>query len=224
MIPSYVSASLTDKDKINHEWSDWDPYELIPDADADTIKALSSVSLSGMLSFVIGCLEWVTYRCSYDNEYTLPFEYIEAFWVYVAGIEDAIPEEVTDDDRWEGPLDGPINLLIGKFYSTIQTFEFGGSPVEAAFSAKVALHVLYDSEPFLLWQSEVLKRLNKYSPSDGSEEDFNPVVQQILNQDLDYMPDQVNERVKEMLMKIDYKSNRFLAGIGDQLLEYAAKL
>lgn len=224
MIPSYVNASLTNKETISHEWSDWDPYELIADADEDTIQALSTVSLSGMLSFVIGCLEWVTYRCSYDKNYSLPFEYIEAFWVYVAGIEEAIPEEVTNDDRWEGPLDGPINLLIGKFYSTIQTFEYGGSSVEAAFSAQVALHVLHDTDPFMIWQSEVLDRLNKYSPTDGSEVDFNPVVQQILNPNIDYRSDQVNELVKEMLLKIDYKSNRFLVDIGDQLLEYAEKL
>lgn len=210
MIPTYVRSATVDKDTIHHKWSDWDPYELIPEADDDTILALSSVSLSGRLGFVIGCLEWVTHRCSHDDSYRLPQEYIEAFWLYVAGVEAALPNETTDDDRWEGPLDGPVNLLIGKFYTTIHTVDFGGSPVEAAFSAQVALHVLHDPDPFLRWQTEVLDRLNKHSASDGSEEDFNPIARQLLDPSIEYRSDSVDTLINETLSEIDFKSNRFL--------------
>ena len=51
MIPPYVTTSLIDKETISHEWSDWDPYELIDNADENTIEALSTVSLSGKLCF-----------------------------------------------------------------------------------------------------------------------------------------------------------------------------
>lgn len=224
MIPPYVPTSLIKKERISHKWSNWDPYELIAEANEDTIQALSTVSLSGILCFVIGCIEWATYRCSYDDNYSLPFEYIEAFWVYIAGVEEALPEEATNDDRWEGPLDGPINLLIGKFYTTNHTYDFGGSPIEAALSAQVVLHVLHDQDPFLSWQSDVLDRLIKYSASDVSEDNFNPLAQQILDPNFDYRPDQVNVLIKNMLLRVDLVSNRFLSHVSKEVLEQAKKL
>ena len=139
-------------------------------------------------------------------------------------MEEAVPPEVSDDDRWKGPLDGPVNLIIGKFFTTIHSFEYGGSSVEAAFSAEVVKYVLDDQEPFLRWQADVLVRLNKYSASDGSEDDFNPVAQQILDPNFDYRIDRVNGLIKEMLLKVDLKSNRFLSHLSKNVLEYVKKL
>ena len=224
MIPPYIHKSVFNKETISHEWNDWDPYELIADANEDVIQALSKLPLSGMLCFVVGCIEWVVYRCSYDDNYRLPYEYIEAFWVYLAGVEISIPEEVTEDDRWEGPLDGPINLVIGKFYTTNHTFDFGGSPVEAAFPAKVVLHVLHDPDPFLQWQGEVLDRLNRFYASKDFTDRFKIIHKQILNPDFDYRPELVNSLIREMLLSIDFSSNRFLHHIEKEVLEYTDSL
>lgn len=224
MIPTYIHKSVFNKETISHKWNDWDPYELISDANQDVILSLSKLSLSGMLCFVVGCIEWVVYRCSYDHNYRLPYEYIEAFWVYLAGVESAIPEEVTEDDRWEGALDGPINLVLGKFYTTNHTFDFGGSPVEAAFSAQVALHVLHDLDPFLRWQTEVLDRLNRFYASNDSADGFKIIPHQILNPDFDYRPELTNSLIREMLLGIDFASNRFLHHIKKEILEYAENL
>lgn len=224
MIPPYIHKSVFNKGTISHEWNDWDPYELIPDANEDVIQALSALSLSGMLCFVIGCIEWVVYRCSYDESYRLPYEYIEAFWVYLAGVETAIPEEVTADDRWEGALDGPINLVLGKFYTTNHTFDFGGSPVEAAFPAQVVLHVLSDRDPFLRWQAEVLDRLNRFYTSKDSTDEFKIIPQQILNPAFNYRPELANSLIRKMLLSIDFASNRFLHDIEKEVLEYANSL
>lgn len=224
MAPPYVHESVFNKETISHEWNNWDPYELIPDANENVIKALSTISLSGMLCFVVGCIEWVTYRCSYDDNYRLPFEYIEAFWVYLGGVETAIPEEVTDDDRWEGPLDGPVNLVLGKFYTTNHTFDFGGSPLEAAFSAQVVLHVLDDPKPFLRWQTAVLDRLNRFYPSETSTDGFTTIPQQILNPDFDYRIELANSLIKGRLLNIDFASNRFLLKVEQEVLEYANNL
>ena len=51
MIPSYIHKSVLNKETINHEWDDWDPYELISDSSEDTIQSLNTLSLSGMLCF-----------------------------------------------------------------------------------------------------------------------------------------------------------------------------
>lgn len=224
MIPPYIHKSVFNKETISHKWNDWDPYELITDADDDVIQALSKLPLSGMLCFVVGSIEWVVYRCSYDHNYRLPYEYIEAFWVYLAGVESALPEEVTEDDRWEGALDGPINLVLGKFYTTNHTFDFGGSPVEAAFPAQVAIHVLHDPEPFLRWQTEVLCRLNRFYAYKDHPNDFGIIPQQILDPNFDYRPELANSLIKEMLLNIDFASNRFLKKIKGEVFQYANSL
>lgn len=221
MPPSYVKSCLIDKDKVNYEWSDWDPYELIEEADEKTVEVLNRLSLSGMLCFVTGCLEWVAYRCSYDDKYTLPFEYIEAFWVYLAGLEIALPDEVTDDDRWEGPLDGPVNLLIGKFYSTAQVFDFGGSATEAAFSAQVVKYILNDPEPFLQWESAVLSRLNKYASLKYRSDELHPIAKQIVDPGFEYNIEIERVLIRKNLLEINPHSNRFLSGLDKELKEYA---
>jgi hypothetical protein len=224
MIPPYLHKSVFNKKTIKYEWNDWDPYEVIAEANEGIIKALSTISLPGMLCFVVGCIEWVAYRCSYDDKYRLPCEYIEAFWVYLAGVETAIPEEVTDDDRWEGPLDGPVNLVLGKFYTTIHTSDFGGSPAEAAIPAQVVLHVLDDPKPFLRWQTAVLDRLNKFYPSETSVDGFRIIPQQILDPDFDFRMELANSLVRRMLLNIDFTSNRFLDRVRKDVSDYANSL
>lgn len=224
MSPTYIHQSVFNKKTINHDWNDWDPYELIPNVDSNIVQSLNKISLTGILCFVVGCIEWVSYRCSYDNNYRLPYEYIEAFWVFLAGLDDIVPAETTEDDRWEGPLDGPVNLVLGKFYTTNHTFDFGSSPTEAAFCSQVALHVLADKEPFLIWQEKVLKRLRDYYSSDNSNIESNIISQQILDPNFDFHIAETTSLVKTMLSRIDYSSNRFLFPNRKKIEDYIKQL
>jgi hypothetical protein len=224
MHPVYIHQSVFNKETISHNWNDWDPYELIPNVDNNTVQSLNNISLIGILSFVVGCIEWVTYRCSYDTAYRLPYEYIEAFWVFLSGLDSLVPDETTEDDRWEGALDGPINLVLGKFYTTNHTFDFGGSPLEAALCAQVALHVLADKEPFLLWQENVLKRLQDNYPCDRVSIESKMIPQQILDPNFDFRQTETKSLIKTMLSGIDYSLNRFLLPNKKQIEDYCKQL
>lgn len=220
-IPIYVKKHGLNRDPIVHPWSDWDPYDLIEEPDYESIQAFNSISLYGLLSFVIGCIEWVTVRCSHDEDYRLPYEYIEAFWVYLAGIEEALPEETNQDDRWQGALDGPINLVIGKFYTTLHTSDLGGSNREAAFAAQVAIHVLSNNPtPFIEWQTYVLDRLNKYYPYKKKDDIREVVPQEILDCDTEFNPEKTKALIKYKLNDLNFEKNRFLLPIKDKIIVY----
>lgn len=224
MIPEFIVKHSGNGEPIGYEWSDWDPYEPIAASDDKTIDYLRRVSLKGALAFVVGCLQWVVCRCTYDPKYRLPYEYIEAFSVYLAGVDSAFPDEITDDDRWEGPLDGPVNLAIGRFYVTAQTYELGGSANEAAFAAQIALHVLPDQDPFLRWQSLILQRLAEFAPAAPAHAPSVPMAPEILDPEREYLQDASASQIKAMLAGLDVESNRFLRIIHNDINAYAARL
>lgn len=224
MLSAYIESNCGADAPISYAWSDWDPYEAIAAADDDTIRALQAVSDHGMLAFVVGCLAWVICRCADDPGYTLPREYLEAFCVFLVGVDAAVPPETQEDDRWEGSRDGAVNIALARFYTTAQSLDFGSAPAEAAFAAQIALHVLPDPRPFLRWQQEILSRLQAFCPRTGGPAPGRPIPPQLLDPDARVDPARASRLSLAFLSSLDLAANRFLNPIAAEIRRCAQRL
>ena len=62
--PKHIPVDTMSKPPVNDHWQDWDPYALLGKAPEETLDALAEVSDRGVITFAIGCDEWVTDRLS----------------------------------------------------------------------------------------------------------------------------------------------------------------
>jgi hypothetical protein len=213
IIPSYIPINLINHNYIKHEWDDWDPYEIIGLPDEETKAELNKVTYKAMLIFTLGCAEWAIFRFNkLIPEDDLAYQYLEAFWVYLMDVKKALPPETTDEDKWEGPIYGPINMALATFYSSIHISEYGLPLDNSALSERISLHVLIDKIPFLKWKNQILKRLIIYCELSKKERNEDVIPREILDPDISIDTIFVNRShlVKKQIESIDFKSNRFL--------------
>lgn len=211
-VPLYIPLEQIARLDIQHRWSDWDPYELLELPDEGTKNKLRKVSNRGIITFALGCTEWVFYRFTKllsDRTAKTVYDYLETFWVYVMGNEDAIPPE-TEHEEWLGPVHGPINLSLMTTLNTIYVSEHGAPIQNGAFSAQIALHVLVEQSPFLSWQDNILERLTRYCPRDEDNPEGLAVPKEILDPSVE-LTEQIRVRLIEaFLAKVDYAKNPYL--------------
>ncbi|HDH04683.1 MAG TPA: hypothetical protein ENH01_03075 [Nitrospirae bacterium] len=210
--PKYIPIHIISQKNVQHEWSDWDPYEKIHLPNEGTMTVLSKVSNRGVTAFAIGCAEWVVYRFRKLSSDKTPYDFLESCWVLVMGNEYVQPEGM-EESEWKGPIRGAIDLALLTIVNTWNVSEYGSAEQEGGFAAQIALLVLQDKSLFLDWQEKVLQRLIKYYPRDEEAPDGPPVPREVLYPSVDLETVQSDQLIKAFLSKVDYKSNPFLKDI-----------
>jgi len=210
--PKYIPIDLISQKDVQHEWSDWDPYEKIQPQDESTMNVLSKLSNRAITAFSIGCAEWVVYRFIKLSSDKTPYDFLESSWVLVMGNED-VQLEGLEESEWKGPIRGAIDLALLTIVNTWNNSEFDSTEADGAFAAQLALLVLPDKYHFIEWQEKVLQRLIKYFPRDTEYPDGPPVPREVLNPSVDIDAFQSESLIKNFLSKVDYQSNPFLEDI-----------
>jgi hypothetical protein len=208
-MPTYIPVYNIALQKIQHEWDEWDPYEPLGFPDEQVKKKLEQVSNRGITAFAIGCAEWVIYRFHNISSDKTPYDFLEASWVFVMGNDDALPPE-SDEEEWQGPIRGAIDLSLMTILNTVYFSEEGPPVQNAGLAAQIALHVLVEHLAFLNWQNIALERLMKYCPRDENNPVGFQVPREIFNSSVDLNPEISTLYIKEFLAEVDYKSNLFL--------------
>jgi len=211
MIPQYIPIEKISMLRVEHDWDDWDPYELLAEPDENTKNKLEMVSSRGITAFSLGCAEWTIYRLSNHFNDPVPHNYIEAFWVFLMGVDDALPPE-TENDDWEGNIRGPINMALMTTLNTIYLAGDGPPIQNGALSAQITYHVLGENSEFIEWQKEVLERFVKYCLRDEDNPHGDFVPREILDPSiaLDELESKKSQFIQDFLNKVDYPDNPFL--------------
>jgi hypothetical protein len=216
--PLYIPIEEINIVKPEHKWNDWDPFEMINWPDENFKKNLAKVSNNGITCFALGCAEWVVYRLGKYLKENLAFHYLEAFWLYIMGIDAALPPE-TDNENWQGVILGPINLALMTVLNTIYLAEQGPPVQNGALAAEIAKHVLNDTEKFDKWRDDVIHRLIKYSSRIEEYPEGRPLPCEILNPKYEYDEDKRMNLIKKSVYSIDFKINPFLLNIDKEKLQ-----
>lgn len=216
--PHYIPVKQLVQEKIQHEWSDWDPYEKIAEPDKNTLEALSKISNRALTAFSIGCAEWVTYRFSMVSTDKTPLDFLESCWVLVMGNDD-IQLEGLEESEWKGPIRGAIDLSLLTIVNAWNKAEFGSTEADGAFAAQLALLVIPPKALFLEWQEKVLQRLVSYYPRNADDPDGPPVAREILDPEVNFDVLQADLLINTFLHGVDFSSNPFLQGIDPELDE-----
>jgi len=208
--PTFVPIAAISSLQIAHRWDDYDPYPLLPDPCLDTEDRLSKLSDRAIVAFAIGCAEWVVYRFSELSDDPRPLQFVEACWAAEMSEVYATPDE-SEDEEWEGPIRGPIDLALMTVLNTFYAFEDDNAEDDAAFAELVALHVLPDTTSFLAWRDAVLDRLRATFPRKKRKPLGDPVPREMLDPTLSFDDGQRVELVKAFLTRLPKTSNPFLA-------------
>lgn len=193
---------------MTFDWDDWDPYEVVGEPNDKLIDKLSKLSFRANLTFSLGCTEWVVFRFSNVSEDPVPYQYLEAFWAFNMSDQFKAPKESEDED-WKGSVRGPINMALMTALNVIYGFEDGTPEPEAAYSDKIACHVLNSDPLYLKWRDRLLTRLESYK-RDNKNAFGDPIPREILNTSVIIEPDQSNKLVKKFLSNIQIQTNPFL--------------
>ncbi|MGD9367936.1 MAG: hypothetical protein PVH87_19710 [Desulfobacteraceae bacterium] len=212
IFPKNIFKDNLKKFPIQHKWSDWDPYELIKLPESETKEQLKKVSNRGITAFSVACSEWVVFRMSNYVDDKIIYDYLEAFWVFLMGYDSAMPTE-TENDDWLGPIRGPIDLALMTSLNTIYLSEEGPPVQNSALSAQIALHVLPDPKPFIIWQEKMLKRLVRYFRRKEDEPTGDPVCREVIDPSMELDEKKIEALIKGFLEKADFTNNPFLSGI-----------
>jgi hypothetical protein len=208
--PSYVPVESIARPQIRHKWDDFDPYEPLAWPDENTKTRLATVSNHGITAFAIGCAEWVVYRLSPPSSDQTPFDYLEAFWVYVMGHPRALPPE-TEHEQWTGPIRGPMNLALMTVLNTVYLSEDGPAIQNGALAAQIALHVLEDHSAFLSWQGLVLSRLGEHAARDEENPDGPPLPREILDPSVSMTDFKTGDAIDAFVRRAVEGGNPFLS-------------
>jgi len=152
---------------ITHAWDDDDPLAGIGVPDAQTEALLGAVSDWGKLVYVLGCADWVLARFGRFIDADWPWLFRDACWAFEFDPAYMLPREIEDHPQ-EGPVDGPVCLVLTTVLNTRYGFDEGNAQIDAAVAEQIVLHVLPNSEPFTRWRDTVLGRLVKVSAGIGT--------------------------------------------------------
>jgi len=213
--PTYVPVAQIASMPLAHEWDDDDPYPLFPDVDEDIEELLSKVSDRAKFAFAIACAEWVVYRFSKESKDPAPFQFIQACWAVEMSDDFESPDE-SEDEEWEGPIRGPIDLALMTILNTFYASEDDDAEEEAAFAELVALHVLPDQSAFIEWRDAVLKKLVAQYPYRKKDPMGEPVPREDLDPRLQFDKKQRAELVEAYIAGLPKKSNPFLLRSEDE--------
>lgn len=194
---------------LSYEWDDWDPYEVVGDADDDLVDRLAGLSFRAIVSFAIGCAEWVICRFGHVSKDPVPLQYLEACWAYIMSDGFEAPPEMEDED-WKGNVRGAINLALMTVLNTIYGIEDESPEPEAAFIDKVALHVLNADPLYIAWREKVLQRLEKLYPRAKRNPLGSPIPREIINPEITVPLEEADTMVDAFLKKVEKESNQFL--------------
>ncbi|RJX32219.1 MAG: hypothetical protein C4531_06665 [Desulfurivibrio sp.] len=194
---------------LSYEWDDWDPYEVVGEAEEELIDRLAGLSFRAVAAFAIGCAEWVVCRFARVSDDPAPLQYLEACWAYIMSDGFEAPPEMEDED-WKGEVRGAMNLALMTVLNTLYGFEDESPESEAAFADRVALHVLNGDAMYIAWRENVLQRLAAAYRRDEADP-FGPVVpREIINPQVVTAAEQAEALVAQFLAKIDVRANPFL--------------
>ncbi len=207
--PSYIPISLIQNQPIKYTWNDWDPYAAVGEPSEETAFQLSQLSNRAIISFSIGCAEWVIYRFKELKSDTRPYDYLEALWAFEMSKEIMLPPE-SNEDEWQGRILAPVDLAIVTVFNTVNQTEYEIPDLDAAFAERIAIYVLGDSEPFLKWKSAVMPRLESLFPRDGKDPWGLPVPREVLDPTVELRPEILMNLVNRFLKSLHYDSNKFI--------------
>jgi hypothetical protein len=211
--PLYVPVERIAPLKLRHKWSDDDPFKPLAQPGKEIQALLRKVSNRGITTFALGCAEWVLYRFSRHVEDPTPDYYIEAFWVFVMGRDEALPP-ATEHDDWLGRVRGAVNLSLMTVLNTVLLSEEGPPVKNGAFSSVIAEHVLAPEEiqaSFHPWRDKVLKRLLRHAPRDPKAPDGNPLPREILDPAVVLSDADLPRLIQGFLGRVDVAANPLLA-------------
>jgi hypothetical protein len=199
---------------LKHRWDDYDPYSLFSEPPVDIVLLLSKISNRGKFAFAIGCAEWVVYRFKDFSDDPRPLQFIEACWAVEMSSKFESPDE-SEDEEWEGPIRGPIDLALMTILNTFYASEDGNAEEDAAFAAMIPPHVLPDPEVFLVWRDQVLSNLAATYPYSTQDPLGDPIPRESL--DITITLDEVQRiaLVKTYLLTLPKKGNPFLMRADD---------
>lgn len=208
VVPSYIPIAEISNLPMEYEWDSWDPYEFLGDAEEATLDALADVSDRGVITFAIGCSEWVVYRLLSHLPDHRALYYIESCWALVMGAPIALPP-APKESEWQGDILSPVGLSILTIINSWLLAEDGKADAHAGFAERIPLLVLNDTKSFVKWRNEVLKRLVYSHPYDD-ESMGNLVPREILDPTIEL--DSINqiEFVQRTLDTVDFEGNPYI--------------
>ncbi len=208
--PSYIPVSEISRPLIEYEWDSWDPYELLGNAEEETLDVLAGVSDRGVITFAIGCSEWVIYRLlpHLSDRRVLP--YLEAFWALVMGAPIALPPDPIGSE-WQGKILEPVGLSLLTISNAWRLAEDGQADAHGGFAERLPLLLLSDTKPFTIWRSKVLQRLERFHPYDEEDEFMgNLVAREILDSTIDLEGVNENDLVKRTIKTMALNENPYI--------------
>lgn len=207
--PAYIPFSEISRFPIEYEWDSWDPYKFLGDAEEATLDALAEVSDRGVITFAIGCSEWVVFRLlPYFQDHRALY-YLEACWALVMGASVALPPDLKESE-WPGKILSPIGLSIQTIINSWKMAEDGEADAHAGFAERLPLLVLNDATSFVIWRNEVLKRLIRFHPYDDNEDMGKLVAREILDPTINLNSVNQNDLVKKALETMNLKENPYI--------------
>lgn len=219
--PVYIPIKEISLLPVVHTWNDWDPFEPLAWPDETLKNKLKDVSNTGISCFALGCAEWVVYRFEKQLKSNFSYHFLEAFWLYIIGVDAALPAE-TESEQWEGVVLGPINLSLMTVLNTIYLAEQGPPVQNGALAAVIVEYVLQKNKKFENWKDNVINRLLKYSPRNKEFPDGKPLPRELLDPDVDYKEELRMNLIKKMVYSIDFTLNPFLKKIDKRKLQLRA--
>lgn len=212
VIPKYIPLNDISKQPINYHWKDWDPYIMLEPASEETLDALAEISDRGVITFSIGCAEWVIYRLSPYFKDQRVWYYLEACWALVLGAPIAIPTDPVFDE-WQGKILSPIGLSILTILNAWRMVENDRADAYAGFAERIPLWVLHDTQPFISWRDIVLQRLIRWHPYDENTAIEPLVPREILDPSIDLDGINQDALVKKELNRIGLENNPYISKI-----------
>jgi hypothetical protein len=217
-IPSYIPIDKIANMPIEHHWDDYDPYILFPELNEDTMLFLSKMTERAKYAFAIGCAEWVVYRFQKFSDDPRPLQFLESCWAVEMSEMFESPDE-SEDEEWEGPVRGPIDLALMTVLNTFYGTDDRNSEEDAAFAELIPLHVLPNAEDFISWRDRILPSLIASYPYNEKDILGMPVPREALDPSLPLNMDQRTKLVNDYLSNLPIDGNPFLMRVNDDNLE-----
>jgi hypothetical protein len=210
--PKYIKESDIQDSIIRYKWDDWDVEQATSSIEEQLYTRLENISQRANVALAIGTAEWIIHRFEPILDDLAPLGYLTAAWAQMVDMNYAIAwEDLTGDEEWVGPVDGPIREAMTLVSVTLSEAEEDRNPARsAAVLCKLAEYLLTDPTPYLTWRERVLERFEKLYPLNPEEKLGEVVPREALNPELDFRLEQTESLVNAFLSWLDYEENDFL--------------